>query len=88
MTKLQLWCDLEDEVTRILKQRGEFFEDEYDIAEFEIDPIPIRNGTIDGILVFSDMTIEFHIKEEGDALNWSLFDIETIEKVLNNLKEI
>ena len=83
-----MWCDLEDEVARILSDKGIFLEDEYDFTYIDIIPIKIQEGTINSVMVFGDRTIEFHIDEYCDAYNWSAFSSEVIEEVLNNLKEI
>lgn len=46
-------------------------------------PIEYQDGVIDGVLIFGDMTIEFHDKETEEAFNWADFPIEVIDKVTN-----
>jgi hypothetical protein len=57
--------------------------DEY--LSVDITPIPFENDYIDAVLFFGDGCIEFHYKEDMDALNWSQFPTEIIEQVLTNL---
>lgn len=57
--------------------------DEY--LSLDITPIPFENDYIDAVLFFGDGCIEFHYKEDMDALNWSQFSTEIIEQVLTNL---
>lgn len=57
--------------------------DEY--LSLDITPIPFENDYIDAVLFFGDGCIEFHYKEDMDALNWSEFSAEVIEQVLVNL---
>lgn len=57
--------------------------DEY--LSLDITPIPFENDYIDAVLFFGDGCIEFHYKEDMDALNWSEFSTEIIEQVLSNL---
>ena len=57
--------------------------DEY--LSIDITPIPFENDYIDAVLFFGDGCIEFHYKEDMDALNWSEFSTEIIEQVLVNL---
>ena len=57
--------------------------DEY--LSLDITPIPFENDYIDAVLFFGDGCIEFHYKEDMDALNWSEFSTEIIEQVLVNL---
>lgn len=57
--------------------------DEY--LSVDITPIPFENDYINAVLFFGDGCIEFHYKEDMDALNWSQFPTEIIEQVLANL---
>lgn len=57
---------------------------EYEFIELKYE-IPFQNDCIDGILVFGDGTIEFHLKNEQDAYNYSQFDNEIIKKILENI---
>lgn len=59
--------------------------DEY--LSLDITPIPFENDYIDAVLFFGDGCIEFHYKEDMDALNWSQFSTEIIEQVLTNLSK-
>jgi len=53
----------------------------------EIEPIPYDEDNIDGVLIFGDATIEFHLENECDALNWSEFDEKIIIQVIKKLSE-
>lgn len=59
--------------------------DEY--LSLDIIPIPFENDYIDAVLFFGDGCIEFHYKEDMDALNWSQFSTDIIEQVLTNLSK-
>ena len=48
--------------------------------------VELDEDFIDGILIFGDGTIEFHYKNEQDAINWTEFSDEVIEKVIEQLK--
>lgn len=41
---------------------------------------------IDAVLMFGDGTLEYHLKHEEDAINWSEFSAETNTDVLYQLK--
>ena len=41
---------------------------------------------IDAVLMFGDGTLEYHLKNEEDAINWSEFSEEVNEKVIEQLK--
>ena len=49
-------------------------------------PIPFENDRIDGVLLFGDGTIEFHLENEGDALNWAVFSNDYIKMIIEELK--
>ena len=53
----------------------------------EIEPIPYDEDNIDGVLIFGDATIEFHLENECDALNWADFDEKIIIQVIKKLSE-
>lgn len=64
---------------------GELFE-YYDYETISLnEDIVYDNDFIDFILFFGDGTIEFHLKNEQDAYNWSEFDNNIIIKVLKQL---
>ena len=53
----------------------------------DIEPIQCNEDSINGILIFGDATIEFHLASECDALNWAYFDVNTITQVIKKLSE-
>ena len=48
--------------------------------------VELDEDSIDSILIFGDGTIEFHYKNEQDAVNWAEFSEEVNEKVIEQLK--
>ena len=48
--------------------------------------VELDEDFIDGVLIFGDGTIEFHYKNEQDAINWTEFSEEVIEKVIEQLE--
>ena len=48
--------------------------------------VKLAEDSIDGVLLFGDGTIEFHYKNEQDAINWTEFSDEVIEKVIEQLE--
>ena len=61
-------------------------------ADHEVIDLPneveLDEDSIDGVLIFGDGTIEFHYKNEQDAINWTEFSDEVIEKVIEQLELI
>lgn len=53
----------------------------------DIEPIQLNEDSINGVLIFGDATIEFHLASECDALNWAHFDVNTITQVIKKLSE-
>lgn len=53
----------------------------------DIEPIQLNEDSINGVLIFGDATIEFHLAGECDALNWAYFDVNTITQVIKKLSE-
>ena len=47
-----------------------------------------EGDSIDAVLMFGDGTLEYHLKNEEDAINWSEFSAETNIDVLYQLYEI
>ena len=47
--------------------------------------VELDEDSIDGVLIFGDGTIEFHLKNEQDAINWTGFSEEVVEKVIGQL---
>lgn len=47
-----------------------------------IEPYGYDNDKIDAVMFFADGTIEFHLKKEKDAYNWSTFPLMVIEDIL------
>lgn len=50
------------------------------------NPIPYENDRIDGVLLFGDGTIEFHLENDGDALNWAEFSNDYIKMIIDELQ--
>lgn len=48
--------------------------------------VELDEDSIDGVLIFGDGTIEFHYKNEQDAINWTEFSDEVIEKIIEQLE--
>ena len=48
--------------------------------------VKLDEDSIDGVLLFGNGTIEFHYKNEQDAINWAEFSEEVIEKVIEQLE--
>ena len=48
--------------------------------------VKLDEDSIDGVLIFGDGTIEFHLKNEQDAINWAEFSEEINEKVIGQLE--
>ena len=48
--------------------------------------VKLDEDSIDGVLFFGDGTIEFHLKNEQDAINWAEFSEEINEKVIEQLE--
>ena len=48
--------------------------------------IDLDEDSIDSVLIFGDGTIEFHLKNEQDAINWAEFGEEINEKVIEQLE--
>ena len=59
-------------------------------TDYEVIVLPnkveLDEDSIDGVLFFGDGTIEFHLKNEQDAINWAEFSEEVIEKVIEQLE--
>lgn len=51
------------------------------------NPIPYDNDRIDGVLFFGDGTIEFHLENECDAINWADFTNDIIKMIIKDLEE-
>ena len=48
--------------------------------------VKLDEDSIDGVLIFGDGTIEFHLKNEQDAINWAKFSEEVNESVIEQLE--
>lgn len=61
-----------------------------DLSDYEEIKLPneveLDEDSIDYVLIFGDGTIEFHLKNEQDAINWTGFSEEVIEKVIEQLE--
>lgn len=61
-----------------------------ELSDYEEIKLPneveLNEDSIDGVLIFGDGTIEFHLKNEQDAINWTGFSEEVIEKVIEQLE--
>lgn len=51
------------------------------------NPIPYDNDRIDGVLFFGDGTMEFHLENECDAINWADFTNDIIKMIIKDLEE-
>lgn len=58
-----------------------------DIEPIQWNEDSINEDSINGVLIFGDATIEFHLASECDALNWAYFDVNTITQVIKKLSE-
>ena len=52
-----------------------------------LEPIQYDEDIIDAVFIFGDATIEFHLKNDCETLNWSEFDENTIFQVIKQLTE-
>ena len=63
-----------------------------DLTDYEVIKLPnevkLDEDSIDYVLIFGDGTMEFHLKNEQDALNWAEFSEEVIEKVIGQLERV
>ena len=61
-----------------------------ELSDYEEIKLPneveLDEDSIDYVLIFGDGTIEFHLKNEQDAINWTGFSEEVIEKVIGQLE--
>lgn len=48
--------------------------------------VELDKDSIDSVLIFGDGTIEFHLKNEQDAINWAEFNEKVVEKVIEQLE--
>ena len=58
-----------------------------DYEYIDIEPIQYDEDIIDAVFIFGDGTIEFHLKNDCETLNWSEFDANTILQVIKQLAE-
>lgn len=71
----------------IIINNGEIMEwDDLETISF-FSPIPHENDRIDGILFFGDGTIEFHLENECDAINWADFTDDVIKMIIKELEK-
>ena len=56
-------------------------------AYIDLEPIQYDEDIIDAVFIFGDGTIEFHLKNDCETLNWSEFDANTILQVIKQLTE-
>lgn len=63
-----------------------------ELSDYEEIKLPneveLDEDSIDGVLIFGDGTIEFHLKNEQDAINWTEFSEEVIENVIEQLERV
>ena len=63
-----------------------------ELSDYETIKLPneveLDEDSIDGVLIFGDGTIEFHLKNEQDAINWAEFSEEINEKVIEQLERV
>jgi hypothetical protein len=97
-TKLNLWDILITQCMNILElswtDENEIQDKDGSILEtydfetiFLNTPISVDNDEIDCVLVFGDGCVEFHLKNDLDAVNWGEFDDEIIIKVIEDLSK-
>lgn len=75
------------ELNENLYHNGEVLE-YYDYMDILLkESIPYDNDAIDAVLLFGDGTIEFHLRDDTEAFNWSVFDADILERVLTDLEK-
>lgn len=84
MTKLQIWAKWDSIVESVaIKARWDNDTEPWDYHAVEITPIPWEDDYLDAVLFFADGCTEFHLQNNGDALNWSTFSVEINESILS-----
>lgn len=63
-----------------------------ELSDYEVIKLPneveLDKDSIDSVLIFGDGTMEFHLKNEQDAINWAEFSEEINEKVIEQLERV
>ena len=63
-----------------------------ELTDYEVIKLPnevkLDEDSIDYVLIFGDGTIEFHLKNEQDAINWAEFSEEINEKIIEQLERV
>ena len=61
-----------------------------ELSDYEAIRLPneveLDKDSINSVLIFGDGTIEFHLKNEQDAINWAEFSKEVVKKVIEQLE--
>lgn len=90
-TKLLLEPILLAEITRLCEltiKNDKLYnnnDDVLSVTSCEGITIPVVDDNIDGVIIFGDYTIEFHLLDE-DACNWAEFSEDTIKRVISILQ--
>ncbi|MDD7592343.1 MAG: hypothetical protein PUJ92_05070 [Bacilli bacterium] len=96
VSKVILWDKLTDLVIETLglsiKRNGNIYQngvllDWDNFAYIDLEPIQYDEDIIDAVFIFGDATIEFHLKNDCETLNWSEFDSNIIIQVIKQLTE-
>lgn len=68
---------------------GDIYLEPYEYEWLDIgQPVPVPGDLVDQVLVFGDGTIEFHLADAKESLNWGEFEEEVILAVIRELKLI
>ena len=80
-----LGIDWNDEVNSFMANGSPMEWTDHEVIDLP-NEVELDEDSIDGVLIFGDGTIEFHYKNEQDAINWTEFSEEVNEKVIEQLK--
>lgn len=80
-----LGIDWNDEVNSFMVNGSPMEWTDHEVIDLP-NEVELDEDSIDGVLIFGDGTMEFHLKNEQDAINWIGFSEEVIEKVIEQLE--
>ena len=80
-----LGIDWNDEVNSFMANGSPMEWTDHEVIDLP-NEVELDEDSIDGVLIFGDGTIEFHYKNEQDAINWAEFSEEVNEKVIGQLE--
>lgn len=84
MTKLQIWAKWDSIVeSASIKAGWDNDTEPWDYYWVDINPIPWEDDLLDAVMLFADGCVEFHLKHNMDAENWSKFSVEINESILS-----